>query len=103
MLVEAVRIMERPRTEEGEAQLLDLIQDLDLFLFREIKVRNGRETRKSNIFLESLHRGFEKVVDHLLAEGFSNIRSSLKLNNHLEIDNEVALFDVSFFIAQMKD
>jgi hypothetical protein len=54
------------------------------------------------MFLEALHKGYEKVVDNLLAEGFSNIRACLKMNNHLEIDNEVALFNVSFFVSHMQ-
>jgi len=40
-------------------------------------------------------------VDFIFSEGFSNVRSALKLNNPLEIENEVAAFNVSFFKTNM--
>ena len=48
-----------------------------------------------------MHRGFDKIVDFIFSEGFSNVRSAMKLNNPLEIENEVAAFNVSFFKTNM--
>jgi hypothetical protein len=44
-----------------------------------------------------MHRGFEKIIDFIFSEGFSNVRSCLKSNNKLEIENEVSAFNISFF------
>ena len=82
------------------------MQDLDLFLFREITVKNRKidagKARKTNILVEAMHRGFDKIVDFIFSEGFSNVRSAMKLNNPLEIENEVAVFNISFFKTNME-
>jgi hypothetical protein len=57
--------------------------------------------RSTNFLAEAMHKGYEKVIDHIKDEGFSNIRACLKKNNNLEIDNEVALFNVSFFLTHI--
>ena len=85
--------------------MIELMQDLDLFLFREITVKNpkidGGKPRRTNILVEAMHRGFDKIVDFIFSEGFSNVRSAMKLNNPLEIENEVAVFNISFFKTNM--
>lgn len=48
-----------------------------------------------------MHRGFMKMVEFIFSEGYTNIRAILKKNNNLEIENEVASFNVSFFITHM--
>lgn len=76
-----------------------------MFLFREITVKNrkieGGKGRKTNVLVEAMHRGFDKMVDFIFSEGFSNVRSAMKLNNPLEIENEVAQFNISFFKTNM--
>jgi hypothetical protein len=101
MLFELTRILENEKSIPDDKELIELMQDLDLFLFREITVKNrlieGGKARKTNVLAEALHRGFDKAVDFIFSEGFSNVRSALKLNNPLEIENQVAVFNISFF------
>ena len=59
--------------------------------------------QKTNIMIEAMNQGYEKVVDYIIGEGFSNIRACFKKNNHLEIDNEVPLFNVEFFLVHLKN
>ena len=65
------------------------------------KIENGKP-RPSNILLESMHRGFEPIIDYLFNEGFSNIRAILKKKNHLEIEPEDSEFEISFFLVHME-
>ena len=82
-----------------------MVDKLDLFQLQEISVRNQRveagKFRKTNILVEAMHRGFMKMVEFIFSEGYTNIRAILKKNNNLEIENEVASFNVSFFITHM--
>ena len=41
MLDEAVKIFEGPKSEKSETQLNELIQDLDLFLFRDLQINKS--------------------------------------------------------------
>jgi hypothetical protein len=65
---------------------LDLLDELDLFAFTELKI-NGRATNALN---ESLTKGLEVIVDYAFNDGFINIRSVLKNNNVFEIENDIA-------------
>ena len=82
---------------------LELIRDLDLFLFKDITVSNkgvdNGKPRQTNVLIEAMHRGFVTVVDYIFREGFTNIRAILKKNNQLEIENEVAQLNVSYFVT----
>ena len=55
----------------------------------------------TNVLVEAMHCGFENMIDYIFSEGFSNIRAILKVNNNLEIDNEVALFNTSYFLTHI--
>ena len=106
MLSELTRMMENEKFTGDTQDVIELMQDLDLFLFREITVKNrkieGGKARRTNILVEAMHRGFDKIVDFIFSEGFSNVRSAMKLNNPLEIENEVAAFNISFFKTNMQ-
>jgi hypothetical protein len=106
MLSDLTRMMENEKFTGDSQDVIELMQDLDLFLFREITVKNkrveGGKPRRSNILVEAMHRGFDKIVDFIFSEGFSNVRSAMKLNNPLEIENEVAVFNISFFKTNMQ-
>lgn len=100
------RLVEEVLENEGAVdseEHLELVQDLDLFLFKEITVKNRAieqgKPRSTNVLLEMLHRGFSTVTDYIFTEGYSNVRAVLKKKNSLELENEVAQFNVSFFIT----
>lgn len=84
---------------------MQLVQDLDLFLFRKITVRNkhieGGRPRETNVLIEAFHRGFDSIIDYVFSEGYSNIRAVLKKSNPLEIENQVPPFDTSFFLTHL--
>lgn len=83
------------------------MQDLDLFLYKEIQVRNKNiengKPRKTNVLIEAMHCGFEQMIDYIFSESFSNIRAIVKRNNQLEIENEVALFNISYFLTHINN
>ena len=106
MLSETINIFEDPKSVDSEKEYLELMQELDLFLFREIKVKNpivdGGKERRTNILEEAMHRGFSSMIDYIFNEGFSNVRAVLRKKNSLEIENEITHLTVSFFITHMK-
>ena len=105
MLSELTKMLENEKFTGDSQDVIELMQDLDLFLFREITVKNrkieGGKARRTNVLVEAMHRGFDKIVDFIFSEGFSNVRCAIKLNNPLEIENEVAVFNISFFKTNM--
>jgi hypothetical protein len=68
---------------------IDILEILDLSLLREFVI-NSAANRKSNVLVEALNRNFKIMYEHILTEGYSNVRAVLKRNNRLEIENEVA-------------
>lgn len=85
MQKELVRIFENEKSKDSEAYL-SILEDLDLFAFTPITVNK----KLTNVLKEALNHGFEKMVEYIFAEGFTNIRALLKVNNCFEFENEVS-------------
>ena len=81
------------KKEKLSEELLNLLDELDLFAFCEIEIQG----KKTNALIEALSRGLEAVLDYAFNDGFINIRSVLKQNNVFEIENDIAHFNVSYF------
>ena len=87
-----IRVFEKPTSTDSEDHI-SILEDLDLMAFSEIEV-NGQKT---NALLSALDRGFQKIVDYSINDGFVNLRMALRMTNRYEIKNDVSEICVSYF------
>ena len=93
-----IRVFEKPASADSEDHI-SILEDLDLMAFSEIEV-NGKKT---NALLSALDRGFQKIVDYSVNDGFVNLRMALRMTNRYEIKNEIPEVCVTYFTKSFSD
>lgn len=86
------KIFENEKSKDIEDNIT-LLENLDLFAYSEILVKG----RKTNALIEALSKGFIKMIEYSMDEGFINLRSILRKVNRFEIHNELTQIHVEYF------
>ncbi len=84
--------------KHDEETILDLLDELDLHAFTEY---HSPDNKKTNALIDSLNAGLIGILDYAYNDGFINIRAVLKKNNVLEIENEIAQLNLTFFKSHL--
>lgn len=84
--------------KRDEETILDLLDELDLHAFTEY---HSPANTKTNALIDSLNAGLTGILDYAYNDGFINIRAVLKKNNVLEIENEIAQLNLTFFKSHL--
>ena len=93
-----IRVFEKPASADSEDHI-SILEDLDLMAFSEIEVSG----KKTNALLSALDRGFQKIVDYSVNDGFVNLRMALRMTNRYEIKNEIPQVCVTYFTKAFSD